>query len=77
MPRHEDMDYHHTRWHCDDCWDAYVQEKRHRELVEAMERSTGVEKIEVTRQFIPTPNKTKEQQSKGGISLEPRRKDIG
>ena len=77
MPRHEDMDYPHNPLWCDECHAAHIAGQRHRELVEAMERSTGVEKIEVTRQFIPTPKKTKEQQSKGGISLEPRRKDIG
>ena len=76
MPRHEDMDYRHTKWHCDDCWDAYVQENRHQETIAALERSTGVEKIEVTRQFLPTPKKPKEQESKGGMNIEPRRQDF-
>ena len=65
MPRHEDMDSEHKKEWCDDCWDAYIQAKRHRELVEAMERATGVDKIEVKHQFLPAPQKPKEQESKG------------
>ena len=74
MPRHEDMDYEHWRGHCDDCWDEYIQEKRHREMVEALERWGGVTddmpktRVKEQRTFVIP----KKEQSKGGIeNIEP------
>ena len=72
MPRHEDMDYRHTKWHCDDCWDAYVQEKRHGEMIEAL-HSTVIERKTEYR-FPPKDYKKnkEEDKPKGGIeNIEP------
>ena len=71
MPRHEDMDYHHTRWHCDDCWDAYVQEKRHGEMIEAL-HSTVIERKTEYR-FTPRAyekNKEEDKKKGGAINLD-------
>ena len=67
MPRHEDMDYRHTKWHCDDCWDAYVQEPRHKEMVEALSSTVIKKQVQVTHIQDKNPKKPKEQESKGGI----------
>ena len=72
MPRHEDMDYPHNPLWCDECHAAHIAGQRHRELVEAMERLTGIEKIEVKREYIPLPQKLKPPQPRGGIeNIEP------
>jgi len=72
MPRHSEMDYGHEKEHCDDCWDAHIQEKRHREMVEALHSTV----IERKTEYIFQPKayeKEKKQPSKGGMTIEPRR----
>ena len=72
MPRHEDMDYDHWRGHCDDCWDEYIQEKRHREMIEALHSTVIERKTEYIFQAKDYKKNKEEDKPKGGIeNIEP------
>ena len=76
MPRHEDMDYEHWRSHCDDCWDEYIQEKRHREMIEALHSTVIERKTEYIFQAKDYKKNKEEDKPKGGMNLDPRRQDF-
>ena len=74
MPRHSEMDYRHTKWHCEDCWDAYVQEKRHGEMIEALHSTVPEDFVKPKIVFRPKPQKDQSPPSKGPIPDEPIRR---
>ena len=84
MPRHEDLDFQHTTWHCDDCWADYIEVRK----LKAMERANELKQEElyqreqaewvetplprpVYRQYA-LPEKQPQQTGKGGMKIEPR-----
>jgi hypothetical protein len=84
MPKHEDLDFDHRSWCCDDCWD---QEQRGRLLAE-MHRANDLKQAELylresgewvdpkrgtKPRYIPPPP-LPAPKMKGGMSVEPRRR---
>ena len=82
MPRHEDLDFKHTPWHCDDCWADYIEVRKLR----AMEKANELKQEElyqreqagwvesplprpVYRQYH-LPSQQPQQTGKGGVRID-------
>jgi hypothetical protein len=83
MAKHEDLDFPHTRAHCDDCWDQGLQSQilaemrrandlKHEELL--MKRGgQWVEEPPPPRPTYILPQQTQQKpQRRGGMSVDPR-----
>ena len=81
MPRHEDLDFKHTPWHCDDCWADYIEVRKLR----AMEKANELKQEELYQReqagWVETPlprpayrqyalPETQTNKGKGGVRID-------
>ena len=86
MPKHEDMDYPHSPLWCDDCY----REQREGNILSEMRRTNDLKERELglreggewveprprPRSTYVLPPITTDKKERGGMSIEPRRKEI-